>query len=511
MIIIIMIILLVILIVAITLGLVFGLKKSRTINPPIISKELQEQFGKGMIASTINLQINPSGKKSNFFNILDKINKTYNTPVVETFNPLFFSKSYLILDLNFAKKVFNKIETIWKNNKGPMSSPEGFLPFTVPRKLIKPPPPLFLANCPSIKGSCPFKSIRKVTEKAFGFENLDSKLFRNIINNLNNIVDKPPRNKDDFLDLASRMVSFYSFEDLVESPKHILDMISINSTIPEPVISPDLFKKFQEATKDEFPLLQRKVEVSILKKRFNKLLAFEEKFKPIIKSQLNKIKDGRGEGDTISKIFGQLLQDFDEETQILTIFTGIFIPALAPQMLILRRAIPFLLYFLAKNREYIKKIREEINTNPTTFYKKENTILHYSTLEILRLSLLLGKGALATNAMRSLNQDIIIDKYLLKKGYAILNLTTFSISNQIKNPLRFIPERWKNLPKNDKTLMGFGFSPRKCAGATLAIVLIKGVVGYLIKNYSYEIDKKIDIENNNFLVTDISFKVKNIN
>ena len=153
----------------------------------------------------------------------------------------------------------------------------------------------------------------------------------------------------------------------------------------------------------------------------------------------------------------------------------------------------FILYELGSKPELQEEIYQEIiSANPNNDLIDEKT---FTRIPILKATLkeTLRLYPLAPTVTRILNQDIVLDGYLVPKGTTIhICLSILSKSEKyFKNANVFNPKRW--LRENQKldpidmfASLPFGFGVRMCIGRRLAeqkiyIILMKLIRSFRIK------------------------------
>lgn len=162
-------------------------------------------------------------------------------------------------------------------------------------------------------------------------------------------------------------------------------------------------------------------------------------------------------------------------------------------------ALTYSLFLLAKNPEYLDKLRQElaeqIGTEEPSFENLRKLPLLAATVnESLRLY------PPAWIFERAAIEDDNVDGFLIKKG-DIVSFPPWVIHHNPKfwpNPLIFKPERFlgKTVKDYGYTFLPFGGGPRICIGNNFALTEMQVVLAKLVREFNLEIDNSYELKLN---------------
>lgn len=155
------------------------------------------------------------------------------------------------------------------------------------------------------------------------------------------------------------------------------------------------------------------------------------------------------------------------------------------------------LYYIAKNKEAQKKLREELVTimptpdSPLTKEGLDNaSYLKAAIKESMRLS------PVAVASMRTSTKEIVLGGYQIPRGVDVLgaNAVISRSSEHYDRPNEFIPERWLRSTKDELShkntspfvTLPFGFGPRSCVGQRLALLALQVYIGKVVRNFEVD-------------------------
>ncbi|XP_065080267.1 probable cytochrome P450 9f2 [Ochlerotatus camptorhynchus] len=165
----------------------------------------------------------------------------------------------------------------------------------------------------------------------------------------------------------------------------------------------------------------------------------------------------------------------------------------------------FLAYELTLNPDIQNQLYEEVADTERSLGGKAPS---YETLQKMKyldmvVSETLRKWTPTVDTDRYANRDYLVDdgaglQFVIENGLQI-NIPILAIHNDPKyfrNPERFDPERFSE-ENRSKIVPGsylpFGAGPRNCIGSRLALMEVKLVVYYLLKDFSFEPTEKTDV------------------
>ncbi|XP_055529185.1 probable cytochrome P450 9f2 [Wyeomyia smithii] len=167
--------------------------------------------------------------------------------------------------------------------------------------------------------------------------------------------------------------------------------------------------------------------------------------------------------------------------------------------------ITFLSYEILANPEVQKRLYEEIIETEKSLNGEPLT---YETLQKMQYLDMVISEALRMwppnlHSERFCNKDYQFDdgvgtRFTIEKGRSIL-IPTIAIQRDPKyylNPERFDPERFNEENRssiNPNTYLPFGIGPRNCIGSRLALMEVKVIMYYLLKDFSLEPTEKTQI------------------